>query len=537
MARLLLGFAGSELVGLPLDRSSDGRAAVFGATAFSLEILFMPSSLSPVRVPRSEDTRTESSSHHVSCLGRLLLHPVEAPQTTFIQTKAIDTMPATTGEGAGNGAGAGAPAPAPAPAAPKRHRARLPPARNSAGRGTGNGSGNGSSGRSAAGRGRGGSGAGRRPAGTSANGGGGGSQTRSTGTGSASGSGSSSTLGSAVLRESSVGGTSGTSAGANSSPSRAQQTNRLQSRRQPQQQSGGAAAPPSPNRQPSQARRPGPGQQSGRGGRGAGGARSSVRGGGGGRGGRSTPTRGPSRRPGPPGSGPSVRGSGNRSMHGSRSSHGNGSISALRDPTALFRMLESGLDQGKGTAGGGGGGGDQSNQQQGGAEQEAKPMTRLEEIRRAERLDKMYRAVREWLRSNSNNPANMPSSPAAATPPLTPADPALKHAAATHLGMFGMTPLHLLCKLPNPPVDIVADLIETAPETLQWAESSGWLPLHLAVASGASLTVLEMLCDAHPDGKIAQDRRLRTPLHFGKSLASWKENLVHKYLRCYIHVM
>ena len=144
-------------------------------------------------------------------------------------------------------------------------------------------------------------------------------------------------------------------------------------------------------------------------------------------------------------------------------------------------------------------------------------MTRLEEIRRAERLDKMYDAVREWLRSNSSNPANMPSSPTAAAAPPPPADPALKRAAATHLGMFGMTPLHLLCKLPNPPVDIVADLIETAPETLQWAESSGWLPIHLAVASGASLAVLEMLCDAHPDGKIAQDRRLRTPLHFGKS--------------------
>ena len=142
-------------------------------------------------------------------------------------------------------------------------------------------------------------------------------------------------------------------------------------------------------------------------------------------------------------------------------------------------------------------------------------MTRLEEIRRAERLDKMYDAVREWLRTHSDNP-NMPPSPAAAATPPTPADPVLKHAAATHLGLFGMTPLHLLCKLPNPPVDIVADLIECAPETLQWAESSGWLPIHLAVASGASLAVLEMLCDAHPDGKIAQDRRLRTPLHFGK---------------------
>ena len=127
----------------------------------------------------------------------------------------------------------------------------------------------------------------------------------------------------------------------------------------------------------------------------------------------------------------------------------------------------------------------------------------------------MYDAVRRWLRSNSNSPSNSNNnSPSSSANPV---DPTLKHEAATHLGHFGMTALHLLCKLPNPPVDIVADLIECAPETLQWAESSGWLPIHLAVASGAALVVLEMLCDAHPDGKIAQDRRLRTPLHFGKS--------------------
>jgi hypothetical protein len=200
-------------------------------------------------------------------------------------------------------------------------------------------------------------------------------------------------------------------------------------------------------------------------------------------------------------------------MHASRSGP-NGSMAALRDPSALCRMLESGLDKssgGKGAAGGGGGG-DQTNQQQGATEQEAKPLTRLEEIRRAERLDKMYDAVRKWLRAHSSNPNTLSSSLVAAVP----ADPALRHAAATHSGLFGMTPLHLLCKLPNPPVDIVADLIECAPETLQWSESSGWLPIHLAVASGANLAVLEMLCDAYPDGKIAQDRRLRTPLHFGK---------------------
>ena len=385
-------------------------------------------------------------------------------------------MPASNGEDEGAGAGAGA--------TPKRHRARLPPARSPAGRGRGGHGG------------------------------------RQTGSASASasasmsgdGGGSSSTLGSAVLRESSIGTGDGSSSGItgannterNGSSPRAQpvspgrsQRNRQQqqAQQQAQQQQGSASPAASPNRQPSQ-RRPDQ-QQTGRGsmagGRGVGG-RSGVR------------------------FAPSARGGSNRSMNGSRSSR-NGSMSSLCDPTALYRMLESGLDKGGGGKasgrGGGGGGGGGEGDQQGGAEHEAKPMTRLEEIRRAERLDKMFDAVRRWLRSNSNSPSNSSNNTSSSS--ANPVDPNLKHEAATHLGHFGMTALHLLCKLPNPPVDIVADLIECAPETLQWAESSGWLPIHLAVASGASLVVLVMLCDAHLDGKIAQDRRLRTPLHFGKS--------------------
>ena len=383
-------------------------------------------------------------------------------------------MPASNGEDEGAGAGAGA------GATPKRHRARLPPARSPAGRGRGGHGG------------------------------------RQTGSASASasasmsgdGGGSSSTLGSAVLRESSIGTGDGSSSGItgannterNGSSPRAQpgspgRSQRNRQQQQAQQQQGSASPAASPNRQPSQ-RRPDQ-QQTGRGsmagGRGVGG-RSGVR------------------------FAPSARGGSNRSMNGSRSSR-NGSMSSLCDPTALYRMLESGLDKGGGGKasgrGGGGGGGGGEGDQQGGAEHEAKPMTRLEEIRRAERLDKMFDAVRRWLRSNSNSPSNSSNNTSSSS--ANPVDPNLKHEAATHLGHFGMTALHLLCKLPNPPVDIVADLIECAPETLQWAESSGWLPIHLAVASGASLVVLVMLCDAHPDGKIAQDRRLRTPLHFGKS--------------------
>ena len=72
----------------------------------------------------------------------------------------------------------------------------------------------------------------------------------------------------------------------------------------------------------------------------------------------------------------------------------------------------------------------------------------------------------------------------------------------------------MVCKLTDPPVDVVESLIECSEETVTWADSNGWLPLHHACANGASGKVLAVLVEAYPDGKVKQDKRYRTPLHF-----------------------
>ena len=49
--------------------------------------------------------------------------------------------------------------------------------------------------------------------------------------------------------------------------------------------------------------------------------------------------------------------------------------------------------------------------------------------------------------------------------------------AATHQGQFLTTALHMVCKLMDPPVDIIESLIECASETVTWPDSNGWVPL------------------------------------------------------------
>mmetsp|Transcript_9093 Transcript_9093/g.12614 ORF Transcript_9093/g.12614 Transcript_9093/m.12614 type:complete len:884 (-) Transcript_9093:140-2791(-) len=95
--------------------------------------------------------------------------------------------------------------------------------------------------------------------------------------------------------------------------------------------------------------------------------------------------------------------------------------------------------------------------------------------------------------------------------------PGERAVAATYQGQFMTTALHIICKLPNPPTDVVQSLIQCAPETVTWADSNDWLPLHHACANGASYDVLSLLVEAYPNTKVAQDRRRRTPLHFAFS--------------------
>jgi len=89
-----------------------------------------------------------------------------------------------------------------------------------------------------------------------------------------------------------------------------------------------------------------------------------------------------------------------------------------------------------------------------------------------------------------------------------------RSAAAYIRGQGDVTPLHLMCKLNNPPTDVVSDIVEAAPEVVSWVDSHGWLPLHHACANGASTEVLQILTAAYPESKIVQDNQNRTPLHF-----------------------
>ena len=89
-----------------------------------------------------------------------------------------------------------------------------------------------------------------------------------------------------------------------------------------------------------------------------------------------------------------------------------------------------------------------------------------------------------------------------------------RQAAAYVRGQADATSLHLMCKLHNPPEDIVLAMIECAPETVSWTDSHGWLPLHHACANGATPEVMKLLIDAYPAGKLQQDNQSRTPLHF-----------------------
>ena len=86
--------------------------------------------------------------------------------------------------------------------------------------------------------------------------------------------------------------------------------------------------------------------------------------------------------------------------------------------------------------------------------------------------------------------------------------------ATSYLDQYSMTPLHLCCKSAGTPYDIIEHLVRANPNTVRDQEHQGLLPLHYACAYGLSLEVLTLLCDEYPEGKLIQDRKGRTALHF-----------------------
>mmetsp|Transcript_3596 Transcript_3596/g.8210 ORF Transcript_3596/g.8210 Transcript_3596/m.8210 type:complete len:844 (+) Transcript_3596:184-2715(+) len=113
---------------------------------------------------------------------------------------------------------------------------------------------------------------------------------------------------------------------------------------------------------------------------------------------------------------------------------------------------------------------------------------------RHEIIDQAWDKVRKWLWANESQD---------------------RRAAAAYIrGNGEVTCLHLMCKLNDPPAELVGDLIDAAPEVASFADTHGWLPLHHACANGASTDVLEILINAYPESKLIQDNQNRTPLHF-----------------------
>lgn len=125
---------------------------------------------------------------------------------------------------------------------------------------------------------------------------------------------------------------------------------------------------------------------------------------------------------------------------------------------------------------------------------EALLMNQDELNRRHEVVDQAWDKVRKWLWANESQD---------------------KRAAAAYIrGNAELTSLHLMCKLNDPPSELVNDLVEAAPEVASFADTHGWLPLHHACANGASTAVLEIIIHAYPESKLIQDNQNRTPLHF-----------------------
>jgi ankyrin repeat protein len=89
-----------------------------------------------------------------------------------------------------------------------------------------------------------------------------------------------------------------------------------------------------------------------------------------------------------------------------------------------------------------------------------------------------------------------------------------RQAAAFIRGQADATALHLMCKLHNPPDDIIQAIVDSAVDVVSWTDAHGWLPLHHACANGVSPETMKVLVDAYPAGKLQQDNMRRTPLHF-----------------------
>ena len=90
---------------------------------------------------------------------------------------------------------------------------------------------------------------------------------------------------------------------------------------------------------------------------------------------------------------------------------------------------------------------------------------------------------------------------------------AITRAIASCPEFHGMTLLHAVVRR-NPPLDIVAKMIEICPEQPAAKDCLGRTALHVAAASAASPKVIRLIAHACPTSCDATDEDGKTPLHF-----------------------
>jgi ankyrin repeat protein len=78
---------------------------------------------------------------------------------------------------------------------------------------------------------------------------------------------------------------------------------------------------------------------------------------------------------------------------------------------------------------------------------------------------------------------------------------------------YGMTLLHAAARY-DPPLTVVAKMIEICPELTSATDCVGRTPLHVAAGMGASPALIKLIAHACPAACDAQDEDGKTPLHF-----------------------
>ena len=110
-------------------------------------------------------------------------------------------------------------------------------------------------------------------------------------------------------------------------------------------------------------------------------------------------------------------------------------------------------------------------------------------LRREEAFDK----IREWLNRNKDNNTRLKE-------------------ALTYQGKYRRTPLHKVLEM-GPPLDIVENIINCAPEALQMGDHIGMFPIHDACWNRASLEVIQALVKSYPESVKVTNNRGYLPLH------------------------